>query len=275
MVIKLQSCLLTAVLLTVISCASKPKEMGKKAEIHFNAGTQSLMSGDYTEALTHLLKANEFESNNPEILNNLGMAYYFKGDSTLAMKCLQKALEIDPKNSDARANIASIYYENNRTSEAEAMYKEVLRDLTYDKQARTYYNLGILELERKNNATQAEKYFISALKETPDYCPAHFKLGSIYYGKRQFNKAYVSFREATMGTCLNSGPAHYHQALSLIELRRFNEARVKLDEIQNRFARSQFAVKAKTKMMELDEMEKNYGTIEARSPRKVIQSPEF
>ncbi len=275
MVKKISGLLLVAVLFSLMSCASKPKEMNKKAQIYFNAGTQSLMNRDYTEALNNLLKANELEKNSPEVLNNLGMAYYFKGDSTLALKCLKTTIELDPKNSDARTNIASIYFEEGRLDEAEALYKEVLKDLSYDKQARTYYNLGVLEYEKKNNPEQAEIYFKASIKETEDYCPSHYKLGSIYSGRREFHKAYRSYREATMGTCLNSAPAHYQQALVMIELRKFNDARIKLDEIQNRFAKTPYAVKARSKMMELDELEKNYKTIEARSPRKVIQSPEF
>lgn len=275
MVKKITGLLLFAVLFSLMSCASKPKDMDKKAQIYFNAGTQSLMTRDYTEALNNLLKANELEKDNAEILNNLGMAYYFKGDLTLAVKCLKKTLELNPENSDARTNIASIYFEEGRLNEAEALYKEVLKDLSYDKQARTYYNLGVLEYEKKRNLEKAEIYFKASLKETEDYCPSHYKLGSVYFERREFNKAQRSFREATMGTCLNSAPAHYHQALALIELRRFSDARIKLDEIQNRFAKTPYAVRARTKMMEIDEIEKNYKTLEARSPRKVIQSPEF
>ena len=267
--------ILSAVLFGLVSCASsKPKEINKTAQIYFNAGTSSLMSKDYTEALTNLLKSNELEPNNTDILNNLGMAYYFKGDSDLALKALGQSLKIDPKNSDARTNMASIYYHNGKFQEAESIYKEVLKDLTYDKQARTYYNLGVLELEKKQNSTQAEKYFNLALKEAEDYCPAHYKLGSIAFSRRQFNKAYTSFREATMGTCLNSAAAHFHQALAMIELRKFSDARMKLDEVENRFKNSTYAVKARAKMLELDDMENQYKTIEARSPRKVM-SPEY
>jgi tetratricopeptide (TPR) repeat protein len=215
------------------------------------------------------------ENDNADILNNLGMAYYFKGDNALAMKCLKKSLEINPKNSDAKNNIGSIYYEEGQIQQAETLYKEVLKDLTYEKQARTYYNLGLLELEKKNNVAEAEMYFKNSLKESEDYCPSHYKLGTIYYSHREFNKAYKSFREATMGTCLNSPAAHYQMGLALVELRRYNDARMKLDEVQNRFAKTNFAAKARAKMLEVDELEKQYKTLEARSPRKVIQSPEF
>ena len=275
MVKKLSGLLLFAVLFTLMSCASKPKEMGKRAQIYFNAGTQSLMTRDYTEALTNLLRANEAEPNNADILNNLGMAYYFKGDETLALKCFRKTLELDPKNSDARSNIGSIHFEAGRFQEAEAHYKEVLKDLTYDKQARTYYNLGILELDKKKNPVQAEAYFKASVKEAEDYCPSHYRLGTIYFSKREYNKAFRSFREATMGTCVDSPAAHYDQALTLIELKKFNDARVKLDDIQNRFQKTVFAVKARSKVLELDEIENQYRTLEVRSPRKVINSPEF
>lgn len=275
MVKNVSGLLLSAFLFTLMSCASKPREMNKKAQIYFNGGTQALMTRDYTDALTNLLHANEEAPNNPDILNNLGMAYYFKGDETLAIKCLKRTLELDPKNSDARANIGSIHYEAGRFQEAEAMYKEVLKDLTYDKQARTLYNLGILELDKKRNPKQAEVYFKAAVKEAEEYCPAHYRLGTIYYSNREFNKAYRSFREATMGTCVDSASAHYHQALSLIELRRYSDARIKLDDIQNRFQKTVFGVKARTKMLEIDEIEKQNRTLEVRSPRKVINSPEF
>jgi tetratricopeptide (TPR) repeat protein len=275
MVNKISGFLLIAVLFTLMSCASRKNKMDKMAQIHFNAGTQSLMNRDYTDALNNLLKSNELGKNNPEILNNLGMAYYFKGDHELALRCLKKSLELNPRNSDAKTNIASIYFEQGRLQDAEAIYKDVLKDLTYDKQARTYYNLGVLELEKKNNPKSAENYFKLSIKETEDYCPSHYKLGTIYYSRREFNKAYRSFREATMGTCLNSAAAHYQQALSMIELRKFTDARLKLDEVQTRFAKTPYAVSARTKMLELDEIEKQYKSIEAKSSRKVIDSPEF
>lgn len=267
--------MLLVILLSLMSCASGPKEMDKKAEIFFNAGTQALMTKDYTEALTNLLKANELQENNPEILNNLGMAYYFKGDTNLALKCLNKSLKLDPRNSDARMNVASVYYEEGKIQDAESLYLEVTKDLTYDKQARTYYNLGVIELEKKKNTTKAEGYFLQSLKEAEDYCPSHYKLGTIQFSRREFNKAYRSFRDATMGVCLNSPAAHYQQALTLIEMRKFTDARMKLDDVENRFRETTFAVQARTKMMELDELERRHKTLEARSPRKVIQSPEY
>jgi Tfp pilus assembly protein PilF len=269
--------LLLSLLLALVSCASnKDNELKiKQASLYFGAGTQALMERQYTEALANLLKANELQPENTEILTNLAMAYYFKGEKTEAITNLKQALKVDPKNSDAKVNLASMYFEDNRIAEAEGLYKEVLRNLTYDKQARTYYNLGLIELEKKNDSKAAEKYFRLSLKEDVNYCPSHLKLGMIQYDRRHFNQALATFREATMGTCFESPAPHYYQGLTLIELRRFEDARMKFEEISNRFHTDIFAVKARTKIVELKELEGNGHALQSQAPGKVLKSPEF
>ena len=242
-------------LIFLSSCASKQSTKSKQAALYFGAGTQSLINKSYTEALTNLLKANELEPDNSDIVNNLGMAYYFKDQKDLAIQHLQRALVINNKNSDARTNLASIYLKEGNVSQAQKLYKEVLKDLTYDKQARTYYNLGIIELENKKNLDTADKLFQLSLKEDENYCPSYFQMGIINYNRSRFSEALRNFKEATMGTCNDAPAAHYYQALSLIKLKKFTEARVKLDEVDVRFKKSIFAVKARTKLIEINELE--------------------
>ena len=267
--------MLVLVMLVVSACASRSNELkAKQAEIYFGAGTQSLMDKQYTEALKNLLEANRLDPNNSDILNNLGMAYYFKGEKDLAVKHLQAALKIRENNSDTLVNLASIYYKDGKVNEAEKLYKKVLKDLTYDKQARTYFNLGIIELQSRKNVVTAENYFKKSIKEDDNYCPAYYHLGLIQYERRQYNSSLRNFKEASMGTCYESPGPHYYQALSLIELRRIDEARIKLDEIDTRFKQSQFAVKARSKMVELNHIE-NTRSIEPHASRKVLDSPDF
>lgn len=263
-----------AVLMLVTSCASKKGIENKKAGIYFAAGTQSLMQKQYTDALKNLLEANKLNPNNAEILNNLGMAYYFKGEMELAVRTLKTTLKIDKNNSDAKINLASIAFKQGRVSEAERLYKSVLEDLTYDKQARTLYNLGILELEGKQNTVSAENYFKKSIKEDDNYCPAYYHLGLLQYNRRQFNSALKNFKEASMGTCYEIPAPHYYQALTLIQLKRYQDARIKLDDIDTRFKKSVFAVKAREKVVELNDIERRT-TIEAQASRKVLESPDF
>lgn len=269
------SVLLLLGLFLFTSCASKKDSLNsKQAELYFGAGTQSLMEKQYTEALKNLLKANELLPDRSEILNNLGMAYYFKGQKDLAIQTLKRSLEINKENSDARNNLGSIYYKEKRYDDAEKIYKEVLKDLTYDKQARTYFNLGLLEIEARRNMVGAENYFKKSIKEDDNYCPSYYQLGLIQYQRRQFNSALNNFKEASMGTCYDSPAPHYYQALTMIELRRFDEARIKLDEIDTRFKKSNFAVKARSKAIELNQIENRKST-ESHASRNVLESPDF
>lgn len=266
--------LLVVAMLLVTACASKNNLKAKQAEIYFGAGTQSLMDKQYTEALKNLLEANKLDPNNSEILNNLGMAYYFKGENELAIKHLFQALKLNEDNSDAKINLASIYYKAGKIQEAEKLYKKVLKDLTYDKQARTYFNLGLIELSERKNNVAAENYFKKSIKEDDNYCPAYYHLGLIQYNRRQFNSSLRNFKEASMGICYESPAPHYFQALSMIELRRYEDARIKLDEIDTRFKNSQYSAKARAKSIELNHIE-NQKSQESHASRKVLESPDF
>lgn len=259
----------------LMSCSSKKNSLeNKQANLYFGAGTQSLMAGEYTEALKNLLQANKLRPNDSEILNNLGMTYYLKGERELALRSFDEALKINKDNSDAKINIASIHFKEKEFKKAEALYKEVLRDLTYDKQARTYFNLGMIEVEYKRDLNKAEEYFKKSAKEDENYCPAHYQLGLIYYTRKQFNTALRNFKDASMGICYNSPAPIFHQALTLIELRNYEDARIKLNEIETRFGKTPYAARARAKVIELNGMLKNR-MIEAKSTSKMLESPEF
>lgn len=263
--------------LFITACSSTKSVEVKQAQIYFNSGTQSLMDADYTAALTSLLKANELSPDSSEILTNLGMAYYFKGEKDLSIKHLQAALKINPKNSDAKTNLASIYFSDKNYPQAEQIYKEVLRDLTYDKQARTYYNLGLIEKDGRKNLSGAEDYFNKSVKEDESYCPSYFQLGMIYFQRRQLNTALKNFKEAGTGTCYESAAPHYYYGLTLMELGRIDDARMKFDDVESRFKRTTFAVKARAKILEMDSIQiKNVKSPESHAAgSKKLESPEF
>jgi type IV pilus assembly protein PilF len=267
--------LLVPMALMVVSCSSKKAELkARQANLHFGAGTQNLMEKQYTDALKNLLLANELTPDNPEILNNMGMAYYFKGERDLAIKTLNRVLKLESKNSDAKVNLATIYYHDANYSEAEKLYKQVLRDLTYDKQARTLYNLGILELQIKRDTVTAEKYFKKSIQEDESYCPSHFQLGIIRYNNRQFKSALRHFKDSAMGTCYETPAPHYYQAVTFMELGKFLEARLKFDEVDTRFSKSVFAVKARNKVLDLNEIEKK-SKAQSHASRNVLESHDF
>lgn len=249
---KVKSAFFLFALLIFFSCSSQQKQLtDKRAALYFGAGTQSLIDQKYTDALNNLLKANELDPNNPDILNNLAMAYYFKGQTDLAINTLNQTLKINPKSSDAKTNLASIIYRQGDVEGAIKLYKEILTDLTYDKQARTYFNLAAIEINKFNNKKKAEEYLNLAIKEDENFCPAFTVLGKLYFERGNFKTALTNFRSAGMGVCYNDPIPHYLTALTLIKLNRLEEARIKLSEIDSRFTQTVYGIKARTLMMEI------------------------
>jgi Tfp pilus assembly protein PilF len=262
---------LCALMTLLVSCASKQEKIKRKqSELHFGAGTQALINRDYNSALTNLMKANELHPGQADVLVNLAMAYYFKGHKDLAIRSLNEALKIDSKNSDALVNLASLYYEQNKISESEKLYKRVLEDLTYDKQARTYFNLALIESEKKKNFSSAEKYLLLSIKENANYCPAHLKLGLLQLQQRKLEPSLKSLKEAASGICYDGPAPHFYQGLVLEKLGRFGEARMKFEEVVNRFPSDAMAVNARTKVIELKEY-----SPEIQTSSTQLNSPEF
>lgn len=211
----------------------------KKAEIYYGQGTAELVKKNYPQALINLLKAREYDPKDSQIRNNLGMAYYFREQTELAEKELLTAIDLDNNNADAKANLGSIYMEKNRLKEARDLFVQVSRNLTYTAQFRNYYNFALLAL-KEGDRKEAFNLLFKSIKEKEDYCQAHFKLGELYTEEYKFKQALTSFQESSKGTCVNEPAPFYQQALALINLNRTEEARLKLNEIIERFPKSRF-----------------------------------
>lgn len=269
---------LTASCSTTNELAEKTTDQ-KKAEIYYAQGTSDLVRKNYSQALINLLKAKEFDPKDSQIRNNLGMAYYFREQPELAEKELLKAIDLDKTNSDARVNLGTLYMEKNRLKEAKSQYEFVLQDLTYLNQFRNFYNLGVLALKEGDRATAFE-YLFKSIKEKEDYCQAHFKLGQLYFDEYKFKEALKSFQESSKGTCVNEPAPHYQQALALLNLDRFLEARKKFNEVKAKFPESRFSTMASLQLKKItSEIQEGSATrsfqTEVIKESKTIESPNF
>lgn len=228
------SILLLFFLLSLLhSCSSTSENktlINKKANILFAQGTNELINKDYTNALDHLLQANNLQPNNSEIINNLGMAYFFKGRIDLASTHLKKAIELDPKNYEAKNNYASILFRLGKVDDAENIYLSLQKELLYKFQYRTYYNLAIINL-KKNNHKLALEYLEKSLLEKSDYCEAHYLYGVILENNNSLDAALNSYKEASMGTCISLIAPQYKQAKIYIKKRDYEKAKIKLEYI--------------------------------------------
>jgi Tfp pilus assembly protein PilF len=267
-------CLLLAFIAAACSSGPELSKNSKKADIHYSYGTQALIEKNYTAAISHLLKAAEHDPKNPEIQNNLGMAYYFKGEKDLALKHIRLALTLDPENTDALVNVASLAFERGDLATAEKHYLRALKDLGYEKHARTYYNLSLIEL-RRNNSAKALALLESSLKEEDNYCPAWFQKGMINFKLRRFKDAEKNFHQAQLGVCVSDpGPLYWHAATE-IELGNYLNARMKLDDLMTRFGTTSYASLAQQKISELNLLEKSPAQSGGNTSSQMNMTPSF
>ena len=237
-------------LLTGCSSFNRTAPDKKKAELYFSQGTTELVNKNYTKALEYLLKARELNSKDTRIYNNLGMSYYFKGRQEEALIYLKKSIALDGRNSDARNNLAGIYMEKGNWEAAKREYLEVLKDLLYDNQYRTYYNLALLDL-RQNRNVSAIKYLKKSLEDKTDYCPALYQLGLLEKKQNNYLKALEYFQEGIKGACYEKPAPHLQLGVVWEELGEIGKAESKYKDVAKRFPETEYASLANRRLEDL------------------------
>ncbi|WP_372651303.1 tetratricopeptide repeat protein [Halobacteriovorax sp.] len=242
-------------LITLTSCATRNKlsksPEQKKSELFYSHGTSKLLQKDYREALKYLKQAYEIKQDDTKILNNLAMSYYFLGQTKTAFKFLNESLDIDKNNSDALNNLGSLYYKNKEYDKSLKSYQSVLKNLTYQHQYRTHYNIGLIYLIKKNTV-KAKENFLMANTQNQDYCPASYELGKIYLGEYQYNSALKWFKEASKGKCYENPEPTYMQAVTYLQLEDFAQAKAKFQEVIERFSSTRYSTLAHLKLKKIN-----------------------
>lgn len=204
---------------------------------------------DFIKAEQSFKTAIEIDASVAEYYNNLGSLLYNINRSDEAITILEKALEIRPDYPDALGNLGNAFLLKGELENAE---KTNLKTLEMDsKNAYAYYNLGVIERDKKNyskSAEYTEKAIVLAEEQctkTPSVAPDIFynSMGIIYTDMGETDKGITAYKKALTTT---NNPEiysnyllalHYNDNISNTEL--FNEHKNWADK----FAKAQkFAV---------------------------------
>ena len=229
------------------------------------------MRKNYPQALNYLTKAKELNSKDSKIRNNLGMAYYFRDQPVLAEQELKAAISLDSKNSDAHLNLGSLYMEKNRLKDARTQFELALADLTFSNHYRNYYNLAILSL-KEGDRGGAFDYLAKSIKEKIDYCPAHYKIGELYAEEYRYKQALDAFKESGKGTCVSDPAPLYQQAIMLVNLNKPVEAKIKFQEVMEKFSSTSYSTMASIQLKKLNYND-NTPTTRATQTEVIKQTP--
>lgn len=271
---KYKALVLTLAALLLASCATNSNDLKnqtpdeKKSEVYYGQGTNELVNKNYSQALTYLTKAKELNPKDSRVRNNLGMSYFFRDQIGLAEEQLKKAIDLDDKNTDARMNLGSLYLSQKNYKAARIQFLAVLEDLTYPNQFRNYYNLALASLN-EGDRRMAFEYLAKSIKEKEDYCLSHYKLGEMYAEEYRFKQALDSFKESGKGTCVSEPGPHYQQAMALLNLNRPTEAKLKFQEITEKFPATRFGTMASIQIKKINNNNEEQST---RTQTEMIRS---
>lgn len=272
------SCLLVSFFF--FSCAhqpSAPEKKSKKGEILYSHGTAKLMSKEYPEALDLLLRASQELPEDTRVFNNLGMAYYFMKRPSTAIQNLKMALKIDEKNSDARNNLASVLLSQGRLEEAKKEYQKIQEDLVYRHQYRVKYNLALIHI-RQGNKNEAVSLLKQASQEEENYCAPKYQLGLLYQQTYNYQEALSWYQKAGDGTCYGEPAPHFQQAEVLAALNDYEKAKLKYEDVKERFPDSPYSTMAQQKLIRLEQAAQVSRRREIRRPQSSqpkIKTPTF
>jgi len=234
------------ILLLCAACATTNEENERRGLLHLQAGTSSLSTGDYPNAMAELLKAEEMLPNNPVVQNNLGLAFFVRGKIKEAEEHFRKAVRELPKYTEARNNLGRALTELGKLNEAIKELKIAADDLTYPTPEKSYSNLGLAYF-KKRDFVKASEYFTKALQIQENSCSAMNFYGQTLYEQKKYTSAAESFdRAITICKKEKFDEPYYFAGLSYMKAGQREQSVARLEELLQLFPKTAYQAKAQT-----------------------------
>lgn len=230
----------------LVSCTTWGPVDSEKADLHLRMGTSLLENGNYPQALTELLNAQQLDPSNAMIQNNLGLAYFARGKNETALVHLSRAVDLNPKYTEAKSNKGRVLVEVERYSEADQILRSALEDLTFPQPDKLYLNLG-LSLFRQKKYKEAKGQLEKSLEFQRSSC-----LGQTLYGRSLFElkdfSAAASVLDRAIGYCKNEqvDEPQYYSALAYYQMGDQRRAETRLEEIVKIYSSGRYRERARS-----------------------------
>jgi type IV pilus assembly protein PilF len=242
-------------ILSLSACASSgaPKKLSDadRATSLLELASASINDGDPTGAIQNLNQVEALNEKIPEEHYLYCLAYYQKGESEMAITAARRAIALKPDYSAAKNTLGKLLLDEGKYAEAEKYLAESAADLSFRDAYLAKTNLGILYFKTLRPEL-AMRWLTSAIKDGgPAACMAAYYRGQIEMNQNSFDRAQADLKAATRNNC--SGMAESHLALgqALIRMKKYDQARVKLMDIQKLFPDTDAAVKATQYLREI------------------------
>ncbi len=176
------------------SCASDRSLVKKQAEAFRELGAAYMMQGDYGNALAKLLQASKLDSDDPLIYNYLGLVFMAKEKYENAIYCFKEAILIKSDFSIGKNNLGAAYCAMKNWDKAVEIFSEATKDMLYPTPHYPLSNIGWAYFNKKDYSN-AEKFYLAALKIAPDFPIALNGLAQVYITTEKYEKAERLFQK--------------------------------------------------------------------------------
>ncbi len=250
----------TVVLLSIIlinSCATK--KVSKKepdANYYYNVGLSYLNSGDNSQAIENLLKAEEKAPKNADIKIALGIAYSMVGEDKKAEKYFKKAIELNPKKAEGYTNLGVLLAKEGKYKEAIQYFKKALSFERYSAKEKAYYNLALV-YKKLGYEDKYEEYLKRAIQYKSFFLPAYVSLGNYYLKKGRFEEAKQIYLKA-INLGLNSPELYFGLGRSYYGLGNYELAKKYLEKAYKMSGDNLFIKRESKKLLQYLSLEKKY-----------------
>lgn len=175
----------------------------------YNDGLNAFKLGQLQTAITHFDKAIEMDP-------KFAKAYYAKGLTLKKMRkykeaiaAYNKAVESDPTYTEAYIALGKMYSQINQPDYAVSTYKSAIKN---DPDAyKAYYELGAVYLNKKKNYNKAAENFTKATQIKPDYDLAFYSLGVSLIELNRYDEAIMALENALSVTKRKKWEAPYYR----------------------------------------------------------------
>ena len=196
-------CVIFTFIIPLIGCQTIHKNEQEEAKKQEILATQKslivsfLNKGVPNMALKELRRLLVTHPNDADFLNLMGLTQLALENPNQGIKYFKKSYKSFPRTSVA-LNLSSSYIEAGRYMKAVQLLKKVKKDPiseSYQFPERIDHNIG-LAAERNRNFRLAEKYYIIALSENPNYYLSLMRLGQLYEKTKRPIDAQKTFSKA-------------------------------------------------------------------------------
>ncbi len=179
--------------------ADNTLNLEKATRLNLELAVAYLDIGNVTRAKEKLNRALKLGPNMPDVY--AAQAYYYEkiGEIEAAEENYVKAIKMDSKAGQYHNNYGAFLCRQARYEDAEKEFLTAVKDRAYPKAAETYENLGLCSLETKDKE-KAKQYFQRAIKQDVSRYESLLELGMMSYEEKDVESAAQYFDRYRQGT---------------------------------------------------------------------------